>query len=458
MSAPVSGPSNGRRFSHLSTTQLSLLERKLKNRSDKTELISRNIMKNDTISGRLQTVQEELEKKQKKDKLSHLLSDRATMEQVRQRNILRGPGNLQGQRDALRFQQTKDHLNTLLERRKSRDDLLRLNVLKPSDTAVASSLAAQQAELARQREIDNLQRKLLNRPTRDELVKQEILKGRGMTVDEEQEEELRSIFSFYCSYGDALNTEMMSAAKWYKLMRECKLIGDNLSYADVDIIFKEVLVGTQAEVRINYDQFRRALGMLSVKLYPDEAPVAAFQKLFLTHIIPYASRAPPDTVADQLIDPDVLLVFDKYRKPLRQIFAFYAGFRVEVRSSPKKDPMGERMASDDVRRANNSISFKQLIQFAKTFRLFPDMLNKAEMSRCFTASSLVNSASDELTYPEWLECLGRMAIVALSKHPYDIKYPTIREKVEELLVRQSFMDVTDPKTLMERLRHERSFC
>ncbi|KAB5595178.1 hypothetical protein CTheo_1466 [Ceratobasidium theobromae] len=111
------------------------LEKSLRERPEKKELVERNILKDSNIAPALQAAQERLQRAQLEDKLGHALQERPEKKELVERNILK-------------------------------------------DSNVAPALQAVQDRLQRAQLEDKLEHALKDRPTPEKLVKEGILNGK----------------------------------------------------------------------------------------------------------------------------------------------------------------------------------------------------------------------------------------------------------------------------------------
>ena len=84
---------------------------------------------------------------------------------------------------------------------------------------------------------------------------------------DELEGELWRIFATYASIGDAENIELLSSAKFCKLVRECRLIGPRLTAADAELVFVRASGAgggtTRGKLLLSFGQFLEALALLA---------------------------------------------------------------------------------------------------------------------------------------------------------------------------------------------------
>jgi len=77
------------------------------------------------------------------------------------------------------------------------------------------------------------------------------------------EEELRSLFTSFASFGARVEVTDMDNAHFAKLAKDCELLNDKLTSVDVDIIFTKAKA--KGARRMNFDQFLTALSLCADK-------------------------------------------------------------------------------------------------------------------------------------------------------------------------------------------------
>jgi hypothetical protein len=114
----------------------------------------------------------------------------------------------------------------------------------------------------------------------------------------------------------------------------------------------------------------------------------------------------------------------------------------------------------DILRTSNSISLAEFCSFTDTFEITPQVVSRHVVSKMLIPQSHVNfrphlssfnedieldgvddsTAPTSLTYPEFLETLGRIAIYSYSKYPFCDMLKTSVEKLENLFDNMGFND------------------
>eukprot|EP00698_Gefionella_okellyi_P013291 TRINITY_DN362_c0_g1_i1.p1 TRINITY_DN362_c0_g1~~TRINITY_DN362_c0_g1_i1.p1 ORF type:complete len:2269 (+),score=447.63 TRINITY_DN362_c0_g1_i1:50-6856(+) len=251
------------------------------------------------------------------------------------------------------------------------------------------------------------------------------------------EEELRKIFVYYCTFGEPLNLQYLSAHKFATFVRECKMHeGSSLKPGDVHVIFWTLTRNIATpEVRMPFDRFYEALFHLAGKLYPDiSAPTDAFHKLVTEKVLPHAPRVAQDAVSNELDASEVKAIWEQYMLQLKQIFGVYCMYDAGTVSQAS---WAEMAAS------STTISFKELNKIAYDFRVMPGLLSRNQLAVIYR-SITGNDGEGELDFNKFVETLGQVALAA-----FDKQYTFAWQKVESLC---HHLDLHDPETLKKRLR------
>eukprot|EP00929_Paragymnodinium_shiwhaense_P107865 TRINITY_DN74211_c0_g1_i1.p1 TRINITY_DN74211_c0_g1~~TRINITY_DN74211_c0_g1_i1.p1 ORF type:complete len:546 (+),score=83.19 TRINITY_DN74211_c0_g1_i1:95-1732(+) len=174
-------------------------------------------------------------------------------------------------------------------------------------------------------------------------------------VPEEFEEVLHSEFRRRCAFGDRSNTELMTSAKWVKLLQDCEVVvspstgssrgsqsasssrtsptsvrssgaaSGMASLATADVVFLKV-IGTAKSPsgkRLTYELFCKALMLFAQSLYPDLDNKTAFLALLrkVAALAPPPDvKAPGEDTVNLTLEPSVILVLDRFKPKLRELF------------------------------------------------------------------------------------------------------------------------------------------
>eukprot|EP00928_Gymnodinium_smaydae_P063137 TRINITY_DN46806_c0_g1_i1.p1 TRINITY_DN46806_c0_g1~~TRINITY_DN46806_c0_g1_i1.p1 ORF type:complete len:568 (-),score=111.66 TRINITY_DN46806_c0_g1_i1:135-1721(-) len=192
---------------------------------------------------------------------------------------------------------------------------------------------------------NGLMRHLKPNSERHEREKQVMISNMELMIPEEFEETIHCEFERRCAYGEPMNTELMSSAKWVRLLRDIGAIcapgmakqlrassseAEGLEPVQADIIFQQVLSACdRGSTRLSYELFCKALYLAAMHLYPRLEPEAALAELSGR----IADSVPPDDrklmEKDIMIDADVWLVLDNYKPALYDLFRAFCQRNLE---------------------------------------------------------------------------------------------------------------------------------
>ena len=156
------------------------------------------------------------------------------------------------------------------------------------------------------------------------------------------------------------------------------------------------------------------------------------------------ASAPLNDAPAELFEPDVMILFDKYKKPLFELWQYYSS-------------LGEDAGSSTA----SGLDVQHFIEMYADYDIAPTFLTRKELKQIFAASAKAHAGravSDEeavnvpLSYPGFVEALGRTALVALAKPTFQHLYPSARDKVLVLL---DMWGMADPRKLQEVQRKPR---
>uniref|UniRef100_A0A7S1CMI6 Uncharacterized protein n=1 Tax=Bicosoecida sp. CB-2014 TaxID=1486930 RepID=A0A7S1CMI6_9STRA len=127
-----------------------------------------------------------------------------------------------------------------------------------------------------------------------------------------------------------------------------------------------------------------------------------------------------DAAPAELFEPEVMALFDKYKRPLYSLFTYYCA-------------------------GGASLNLASFITMAQNFDISPTFLTKKELRAIHTDAARAHASApggradagagggEGLSYAAFVEALGRLALIALSKPAFQRLYPTPRSKVAVLL-------------------------
>ena len=246
-------------------------------------------------------------------------------------------------------------------------------------------------------------------------------------------ERLTQIFQFYASYGDSYNLISMKVSNFVKFMRETKYLPADFPLAQLQVTFKEALkvdIKTESSndllskrKRKNQVSFRgwlRCLCKCVIQFKSNKTErsannaqdLAASVEKFVKHYLFVNSESlKPLPDADFLLEEKVVEVMRNNTALMMKIYNYYA------------TPCRTR----DDRLYLRQEGLKNL--FAE-FKVPQAILSKLELFRIWNH---VAHEHDMMEFPEFLEVLGRSAIVGFSKAFLKDKYTTDESKVKAFL-------------------------
>jgi len=203
-----------------------------------------------------------------------------------------------------------------------------------------------------------LMKHLKNNTAGQDRQKQVLFKEQGeLLVPEEYDEALHSEFERRCAFGERLNTELMSSAKWVKLLRDigviplsgstattCKVAQSSeggspssspldgsqapdatMTRAEADIIFHKVVHNCDhGAQRLTYELFCKALCLAAHALWSDLEDEVAFTHI-LNSVMSIAQLEPEvnKDAQDCMLNANVLLVLDHFKPRLHDLFTAF---------------------------------------------------------------------------------------------------------------------------------------
>jgi hypothetical protein len=97
---------------------------------------------------------------------------------------------------------------------------------------------------------------------------------------------------------------------------------------------------------------------------------------------------------------------------LALVFGFYSKI-----TSSKKKLLANKLSFTEIQRASNSITFAEMINILRDFKVLPRLLSKQELQKVWQGRTRdeSNIFYRELTYHEFVDCLARCALLAFAK-------------------------------------------
>ena len=141
----------------------------------------------------------------------------------------------------------------------------------------------------------------------------------------ENQENMASIFEYYCNYAEQDLKSTMSSTQFYRLMRDCYLEDEStLNRARIDLLFQQATRGVR-KARMTLAQLFEAVKIVSSIKYSDvQDSSVAVQTLLREQILPYAHRLEALPSHVELIDsPEVQALIDRADAVLKDVYEYY---------------------------------------------------------------------------------------------------------------------------------------
>ncbi len=266
----------------------------------------------------------------------------------------------------------------------------------------------------------------------------ELLKDKDKLRDE-----LQRIFMYYCSFGDHLNLDLMSSSKFQKLIRDIKLKVATVKPEEADLIFTKLMKNKSQKInteeykhqRMTFHYFIEGIKIIATKVYPNMTSTQALVKLLSNHVLPNAQRMPEKFTNVNVNDPEIVSLMEKHKKILQAIFYIYSVPEIT-------DKTGR----------HEFMKVHEFVKFLTEFDITTSLIAKTDIFIIFR-SAIIESQYDDITYSQFEECLVKCASVAYSKHPYNMKYFKLIEKVCALLEKIGLPDWNNIKKKLEKMGH-----
>ena len=220
----------------------------------------------------------------------------------------------------------------------------------------------------------------------------------------------------------------------YKLISECGLLDNTITMARVLQVYSAATGLKPAEIKaarssgqmlgMNELQFGAALVYLASYVYIKSAGGATrkVEMLMKDKILPKAGRREVDPVLEVLLEPDAIETLSRYNEELRSKYKHFAALyegqdllrktTAHAVAAPSTGRVGgkhpwEVQDEDD----NSSLSLTEFNEFARVCGLFPEVLSSSDCTWVFNSALTRDSGSDELTFPQFVEAIGRAALL-----------------------------------------------
>jgi len=184
----------------------------------------------------------------------------------------------------------------------------------------------------------------------EEQQKQALASDIEVLVPEDLFEALQGEFERRCAYGERLNTELMSSAKWIKVLKDIGAVaapgdggatktkgrgsvggqGRRLAYADADIVYHKVLHNCDhGGKRLTFDVFCKALYLVGQATRPDLDGEAALADVVARVVAAAPQEAQEEDWSESLVDPNVVMVLDQFKPALHDLHTTFCRHGLE---------------------------------------------------------------------------------------------------------------------------------
>lgn len=316
-------------------------------------------------------------------------------------------------------------------------------------------------------------------------------------VPTEHSQALRAEFQRRCHFGERYNMELMTSAKFIRLLIDCAVVSPvddsgRVRKATADILFKRALLACKkGSDRIGFASFCTCLALVAIELWPDSEDDVAFVSMVLEVIAnsPDSANEEDNFLGQPPLDALVALIFDEYKPTLRELFRVYTmnarpGLVIRPRGvgtprchrrtveapvgkgvspastecstqvgSPQLSSSGSSVADwgDGVRLQNvvalrnciapndrfSHMSLEQMLAMCRSLEIVPEVLACKDVVRAFhAAQGGARSGSSRhgfLSLEGFVDAMVRLALIAYSRQPYSEMYPEARSRVRGFL-------------------------
>jgi sugar lactone lactonase YvrE len=295
------------------------------------------------------------------------------------------------------------------------------------------------------------------------------------------EEEITNIFVYYTNaLRNHIEAVELSGVQFLKFVKDSKMLDDRVVPNEVFIIYTEATKHAPS-FKMNIDDFINGLCLVACLKFGEPHAIRTvndliahdvqvsehLRKLLVEYVLPNAGKVILDPSPDELSERAVITLWSKHEQSLHKIFIHYATSKRTLRE-----------ATDWTAhlRGLNTLNIEEFYNFAKDFEIFPNFGSKIQLSRifqscCCSALSLLDVTSSmnasvlrspnhssitqtkfstnisqnlhsnytaggdtvSLDFYEFLECLGRIALLRYGEPPLSEVYTTTVSKIEALL-------------------------
>ncbi|CAI2382553.1 unnamed protein product [Moneuplotes crassus] len=163
------------------------------------------------------------------------------------------------------------------------EDQVRLQMNEPENNENISSLQRSEHFHEPENYQPNISSNILQESTNDNIIRTD---NDPLTDDEQVEmiqKKIKTIFTFYSSYGDRLNISNLKSSKFKRMMIDCG-IADIIPKKKIDLIFYSQ---SKSRAAMSFESFLNALTKISQTLsFSKKGPVEGFHTLINKHMLP----------------------------------------------------------------------------------------------------------------------------------------------------------------------------
>eukprot|EP01138_Halocafeteria_seosinensis_P003939 gb/GECG01004028.1/.p1 GENE.gb/GECG01004028.1/~~gb/GECG01004028.1/.p1 ORF type:complete len:1530 (+),score=211.46 gb/GECG01004028.1/:1-4590(+) len=217
-----------------------------------------------------------------------------------------------------------------------------------------------------------------------------------------------SVFEYYCTRASMTNVESMGNLMFKRFLREAGMKPDTAALSECDLIFKKTtghFQGSSGESKLVFQTFlqalarvvlnRRILQYFEQNFQPPHRPASEHDEDAIEEccsvaitLLATGRRLEPPPPATDLLSDDAVLAMQENEEVLHRLFYYYTRY------------------------TDFLMSYEKAVLFSKEFAIFPNLLNKAVLMSVYRA---ISPELQPLTYPGFLEFLGRVALLAFSR-------------------------------------------
>jgi len=241
--------------------------------------------------------------------------------------------------------------------------------------------------------------------------------------------DLRLIFEESCSMWELEVTHVMSSSKFYKLMRDCKILTGSITTTYLDLLYsKATTENHEAQGGLSYHQFTGMLREVASKRLKIQNHTMALLVLTEDYIVPNVKsllesfEAETTDIMTAIEDQLFVELFKKSDPAIKSLYEYYATV----------EHVGNKVGRsvEEINAEFIEISCVELERFCRDFEIVPVFFSRVEMAKIFRLVNrqqdmgvgMVDENANNLSFEEFKQVLIRMAIRA-----YDSKFKNAHE-------------------------------